>query len=91
MKVSDLLFLSSNRSSAVTDVNRRRRSIHSAASETPRSSPDAISMRVWSLEPLTRSGPIENELVLPDIKSDKTQKNVTVYESQYFFSHTSSD
>jgi len=25
---------------------------------------------------------IENELVLPDMKSDRTQKNVTVYKSQ---------
>ena len=32
-----------------------------------------------------RSGLIENELVLPEMKSDRTQKNVTVYNSQYGF------
>jgi hypothetical protein len=75
----DLLFRSSNLSSVVTAVNRSSKSIHSAASDTARSSPDANFERVCSLEPRMRSGLRVNELVLPEMKSDKTQKNVTVY------------
>jgi hypothetical protein len=84
-QVWDLLFLSSSLSSVVTDVNRRSKSIHNAASETPRSSPDAISMRIWSSEPGMRSGLIEKELVLPEMKSDKTQKKVMVYNMLTIF------
>ena len=40
-------------------------------------------MRASSLDPWVRSGLNENELVLPEIKSDKTQKNVTVWKSQF--------
>jgi len=57
---------------------RRSRSIHKAASEIARFSPDAIVRRVCSSEPRMSSGLKENELVLLEIKSDKTQKNVTV-------------
>ena len=75
----DLLFLSSSLSSVVTAVSRRSKSIQSAASDTARSSPEAISTRVLSLAPLMRSGLREKEVVLPEMKSDKTQKKVTVW------------
>jgi hypothetical protein len=74
----NLLFLSSSLSSVVTAVNRSSKSIHNAASETARSSPDASLIRAGSLDPKMRSGLKENSLVLPEMKSDKTQKNVTV-------------
>jgi hypothetical protein len=59
-------------------VRRSNNSIHRAASETPKSPPDAIFRRVSSFEPLISSGLREKELVLLDMKSDNTQKNVTV-------------
>jgi hypothetical protein len=73
-----LLFRSSNLSSVVTAANLSSKSIHKAASETARSSPDASFARAGSLDPKIRSGLNENSLVLPEIKSDKTQKKVTV-------------
>lgn len=74
-----LLFLSSSLSSVVTAVRRKSKSIHNAASETPVSFPDASATRRCSSEPCMRSGFREKALVLPEMKSDKTQKNVTVY------------
>jgi hypothetical protein len=77
LKLNNSLFLNSSRLSAVTDVNRRSKSIHNAASEIVQSSPDAISVKDRSLEAFMRSGLSEKEVVLPDMKSDNTQKNVT--------------
>ena len=74
----DLLFRSSNRSSVVTAANLSSKSIHNAASDTAKSSPDARRARAGSLDPKIRSGLNENSLVLPEMKSDNTQKNVTV-------------
>ena len=74
----NLLFRSSNLSSVVTAVKRSSRSIHNAASDSARSLPEVNSIRAFSLEPRMRSGLREKEVVLPEMKSDKTQKNVIV-------------
>jgi hypothetical protein len=74
----NLLFLNSSLSSVVTAASLDSSNIHSAASETARSSSDAIPMRACSFKPWMRSGLSEKELVLRDMKSDKSQKNVTV-------------
>jgi len=73
-----LLLRSSSLSSAVTAVNRKSNNIHNAASDRARSLPEASAIRACSLEPLIWSGLSVKELVLPEIKSDRTQKNVTV-------------
>jgi hypothetical protein len=76
--VGALLFLNSSLSSLVTAVSRKSKSIHNAASEIAMSLPDAIFTKEASSDPLMRSGLREKELVLPEIKSESTQKNVTV-------------
>jgi hypothetical protein len=76
----NLLFLSSNLSSVVTAASLNNKSIHNAASETAKSSPAASLAKAGSLDPRIRSGLNENSLVLPEMKSDRTQKKVTVFK-----------
>jgi hypothetical protein len=74
----DVLFLNSSRSSVVTTVSLRSSNIQSAALEVALSSLDALSMSSFSSSHFKRSGSREKESVLLEMKSDKTQKNVTV-------------
>lgn len=83
-----VLFLSSRRSSVVTTVSLKSSNIQSAAVEAFLSSPDAFSMSSFSSSHFSRSGSRENESVLLEMKSDRTQKNVTVCYSQYNYNHT---
>jgi hypothetical protein len=63
----------------VTAVSRKSKSIHNAASEVEFSYPAAISIKDVSSDPLMRSVSREKELFRPEMKSERTQKNVTVY------------
>ena len=79
--VKYVLFLSSNLSSVVTVVSRCNNSSQSAAFETAWSSLFAF---LWSLSSSIESMTSlsnENEPPLLEIKSETTQKNVTVYVS----------
>lgn len=76
--LKDLLFLKSNLSSVVTVVSLSKRSIHRAASEDASSGFEAFSTNETPLGSSTRLSVIGSDLLLPDRKSERTQKNVTV-------------
>lgn len=65
----------------VTTVNLNRRSIHSAAFDTAIFSLEASRTSSCSLVEVMTSGPRENDAVLLEMKSDKSQKKVTVYSN----------
>ena len=74
----NVLFRRSRRSSAVTVVNRSRSSIHRAASADSLSGWEAVATRADSSESWNSSLVIVRDLLFPDRKSERTQKNVTV-------------
>jgi hypothetical protein len=62
----------------VTTVSLKSSSIQSAAFEVALSSLDAFSISSFSSSHFSRSGSREKESVLLEMKSERTQKNVTV-------------
>ena len=62
----------------MTVVNLNRRSIHKAASADSLSESEAVVTRAGSFEFSNRSLVIVRDLLFPERKSERTQKNVTV-------------